>query len=142
MPLMLLIQVGFTQFGVELEAIQEVADAPPRYAVPAGHGPLLGAINAHGRVLAVIDLPALLGVAATPLDRRLVLLDARRQGLTLALAVSSVGRILPFASDCLLPPPAGDETGAVAGVVEIDNLHVNLLDVDAIIERLETIYAA
>lgn len=140
MPLLLLIKVGCTQYGVEIEAVQEVADAPHLYAVPSGYGPLLGAINAHGRVLAVIDLPALLGVAAAPLDPRLVLLESG--GHDLALAVTSVGRIVPFASDCLLPPPVDGETGAIAGVVEIETLHVNLLDVDAVIERLETIYAA
>ncbi len=141
MALMLLIQLGCAQYGVEIESVQEVADAPPVYAVPAGRGPLLGAINAHGRVLAVIDLPELLGIAAAPpLDRRLVLLDSGRHGL--ALAVSAVGRIVPFASDGLLPPPDDDHAVAVTGVVEIDNLYVNLLDVDAVIERLETIYAA
>jgi chemotaxis signal transduction protein len=139
MPLLLLIQVGCAQYGVELDEVQEVADAPTLYAVPSSHGPLLGAINAHGRVLAVIDLPRLLGVAAAPLDHRLVVLDAARHEL--ALAVSAVGRIVPFTSDSLLPSPEHDATAAVAGVVEIEELSVNLLDVDAVIERLEAIYA-
>jgi purine-binding chemotaxis protein CheW len=140
MPLMLLFRIGTLAYGLEIESIQEVADDPPRYPVPASRGPLLGAINLHGRVLPVIDLPAALGIAAATLDQRLIVLNADLHAL--AMAVSAVGRIVPFETGDLAPP-ADDATGrAVAGIVEIDAQQVNLLDVDAVIERLESIYGA
>jgi purine-binding chemotaxis protein CheW len=140
MPLMLLFRIGSSHYGLEVEAIQEVADAPTLHVVPASHGPLLGAINAHGRVLPVIDLPGLLGVATAPLDPRLVVLNPQLHAL--ALAVSAVGRIVPFADDSVFSAPEDGGADAVAGVVEVDDRQVNLLDVDAVVERLETIYAA
>ena len=138
MPRMLLFQVGSEQYGLEIEAIQEVADDPPLYAVPQRGAFLLGAVNLHGRVLPVIDLPALLGMAGVPRDPRLVVLTPEYHGL--ALAVSGIGRMLPFdAADLQLP--LGDESfRAIAGVVTTAAQPVYLLDVGAIVERLETIY--
>jgi purine-binding chemotaxis protein CheW len=140
MPQLLLFRIGTAQYGLEIELIQEVADAPTLHVVPASRGPLLGAVNAHGRILPVIDLPRLLGVPAASLDPRLVLLNADPHAL--ALAVSAVGRIVPFADESVAPPPDDDGTGAIAGVVDIDAQQVNLLDVDAVVERLETIFPA
>jgi chemotaxis signal transduction protein len=59
----------------------------------------------------------------------------------LALAVSRIGRMLPFdVADLQLP--LGDEGfRAIAGVVATAAQPVYLLDVGAIVERLETIYA-
>jgi len=138
MPRMLLFQVGGEQYGLEIEAIQEVADDPPLYDVPQRGAFLLGAVNLHGRVLPVIDLPALLGMAGVPRDPRLVVLTPEYHGL--ALAVSGIGRMLPFdAADLQLP--LGDESfRAIAGVVATAAQPVYLLDVGAIVERLETIY--
>jgi purine-binding chemotaxis protein CheW len=138
---MLLFRVGSEQYGLGIEAIQEVADDPPLYAVPHHGSCLLGAINLHGRILPVIDLPALLGMAgAPPRDPRLVILAPEFHGL--ALAVSGVGRILPYEAADLQLPPGGESSRAVAGVLEIATQPVYLLDIGAVVERLETIYAA
>jgi purine-binding chemotaxis protein CheW len=136
MPLLLLFRVGALDYGLEIEAIQEVADQPPHYPVPAACPPLLGAVNLHGQVLPVIDLPALLGVKADALDQRLVVLADPHP---LALAVSMVGRIVPFDREELAA--AGASAPAAAGTLAIDDRPVNLLDADAVIERLEFIFA-
>lgn len=139
MPL-LLFRVGDEQYGLELEALQEVADNPPLYPVPQGGDFLLGAINLHGRILPVIDLPALFGMAAPPRDPRLVVLSPEFHSL--ALAVSGVGRIVPFEAAALQLPPVGLELPAVAGVIEIALQRVNLLDAGAVVERLQGLYPA
>jgi purine-binding chemotaxis protein CheW len=140
MPRMLLFQVGCEQYGLEIEAIQEVADDPPLHGVPQRGAFLLGAVNLHGRVLPVIDLPALLGMAGAPHDPRLVVLTPEYHGL--ALAVSGVGRMLSFEADDLQLPPGDESFRAIAGVVATAAQPVYLLDVGAVVERLETIYAA
>ena len=140
MPRMLLFRIGGEQYGLEIEAIQEVADDPPLYGIPQRGAFLLGAVNLHGRVLPVIDLPALLGMGGAPLDPRLVVLTAEFHGL--ALAVSGIGRMLSFAADDLQLPLGDERFMAVAGVVAAAEQTVNLLDVGAVVERLETIYAA
>lgn len=142
MPRMLLFRVGCEQYGLELEALQEVADDPPLHGVPQTGAFLLGAVNLHGRVLPVIDLPALLGMAASPRDPRLVVLSPEFHSL--ALAVSGVGRIVSFDADDLQLPPGDEKFKAITGVVDIgaQSEQVNLLDAGALIERLQTIYNA
>ena len=142
MPRMLLFRVGGEQYGLEIEAIQEVADDPPLYGVPQTGAFLLGAINLRGRVLPVIDLPALLDVAAAPRDQRLVVLGPEFSSL--ALAVSGVGRIAAFEAADLRLPSADERLKAIAGVIETGDQRerINLLDAGAVVERLEIIYAA
>lgn len=141
MPRMLLFRIGSEQYGLEIEAIREVADDPPLCRVPQTGAFLLGAVNLHGRVLPVIDLPALLDVAAPPRDRRLVVLGPEFHSL--ALAVSGVGRIAAFEAADLRLPSADERLHAIAGVVETGDPgeRVNLLDAGAVVERLEIIYA-
>ncbi|NJC88718.1 MAG: hypothetical protein FIB02_09350 [Desulfuromonas sp.] len=142
MPRMLLFRVGPDQYGLEIEALQEVADDPPLYRVPQAGAFLLGAINLHGRVLPVIDLAALLDVAALGRDQRLVVLGPEFHSL--ALAVSGVGRIAAFEAADLRLPSADERLKAIAGVIAIGEQgeRVNLLDAGAVVERLEIIYAA
>jgi len=139
MPL-LLFRIGGECYGLELNALQEVADNPPVYFVPQGGEFLLGAINLHGRVLPVIDLPALLGIADSPRDQRLVVLSPEFQSL--ALAVSEVGRIVPFDAGDPQQPVADSELPVVTGVIEIAAQPVNLLDAGAVVRQLQNLYAA
>lgn len=141
MPRLLLFRVGLALYGLDIEVIQEVADDPPLSAIPQGGRHLLGAVNLHGRVLPVIDLPALLDMAPAPRDPRLVVLGAEYHGL--ALAVSGIGRIAAFEAIAPRPPTAEERMKAVAGVIMAGDREdsVNLLDADAVIERLETLYA-
>lgn len=139
MPRMLLFTVGHGHYGLELEALQEVADDPLRHYVPGTGNVLAGAVNVHGRILPVIDLPLLLGAADAVRDQRLVVLGPQFHGL--ALVVSAVGRIVPFEAENLELPVGDEGGGLVAGVVEVDSLRINLLDPGAVVERLETIYA-
>jgi purine-binding chemotaxis protein CheW len=140
MPRMLLFRVGCEQYGLEIGSIQEIADDPPLHGVPQCGAFLLGAINLHGRVLPVIDLPALLGMSGASRDSRLVVLAPEFHGL--ALAVSGIGRILPFDAADLQLPPGDGAFRAIAGVLATSAQPVSLLDVGAVVEHLETIYAA
>jgi purine-binding chemotaxis protein CheW len=136
---LLLLQIGGEHYGLKLKALQEVADGPRVYSVPQGGEFLLGTINLHGRILPVIDLPALLGFAGAPRDQRLVVLSPEFHSL--ALAVSEVGRIVPFDAVDLQPTAAASELPAVTGVVEIAAQPVNLLDAGAIVKQLQNLYA-
>jgi chemotaxis signal transduction protein len=137
---LLLFDIGGEQYGLELKALQEVADDPPMHFVPGGGDFVAGVINLHGRILPVIDLRVLFGCADGGRDPRLLVLTPEFRNL--ALAVSGVGRIVPFAAEDLQLPPAGLALPAVTGVIEIAAQRVHLLDVGAVIERLQKRYAA
>ncbi len=50
--------------AVELSAIQEVIPLGPVTPVPTAPGAIVGAVNVHGQVVAVVDLGPLLGLPA------------------------------------------------------------------------------
>jgi purine-binding chemotaxis protein CheW len=142
MPRIQLFRIGDTTYGLDAESIRELVDHPQIYRIPGTGTFLLGAINLHGQVLPVIDLPALLGIDGRPPGQQLVVLSPQFHNL--ALAVSAVGRTDGYDNEALNLPTAGKRSEVVAGIVEVTELpeRVNLLDAGAIVERLQTIYTA
>ena len=139
MALILIFTLGDEVYGLEIDAIQELVEDPSLHYVPRAEGVLTGAINFHGQVLAVIDLPALLGLAGGGLDHRYVVLTPEFKSL--ALTVSSIERIVELDISVLQSTPENTENKAIRGVVDLDEVGVNLLDTDEVFNRLENIYA-
>jgi purine-binding chemotaxis protein CheW len=138
MALTLIFRLAEEVYGLEIDAIQELVEDPSLHYVPRAEGVLTGAINFHGQVLAVIDLPALLGFVGEGLDHRHVVLTPEFKSL--ALTVSGIERIVELDLSQLQPTPEDIETKAIRGVVALDEKMVNLLDIDEVFNRLENIY--
>lgn len=102
MEQVLVFALGSTPYGLDIAQVQEIVESPPLYFIPRAPAHFLGAINFHGQVLPVLDVPRFLGLTTAKRDRRIVVL-ASELGAA-ALAVSAVGRILPADPDCLQPP--------------------------------------
>ena len=139
MALTLIFTLAEEVYGLEIDAIQELVEGPSLYYVPRAEGVLTGAINFHGQVLAVIDLPALLGFAGEGRDHRHVVLTPEFKSLT--LTVSGIEKIVELDLSVLQPTPANIENRAIRGVVDLDEMMVNLLDTNEVFNRLENIYA-
>ncbi len=139
MTLTLIFTLAEEVYGLEIDAIQELVEDPSLHYVPRAEGVLTGAINFHGQVLAVIDLPALLDFAGEGRDHRHVVLTPEFKSL--ALIVSGIEKIVELDLSVLQPPPENIENKAIRGVVELDETMVNLLDTDEVFNRLENIYA-
>ena len=134
MELTLFFTLGAECYGLEIDAIQEIIEDPTLYYVPRAKGVLTGAINFHGQILAVVDLPALLGMPGDERDHRRLVLTPEHKSLV--LTVSSVQRIVTLDLATLQPPPAESQTKAIRGVVDFDETSVNLLDTQAILYQL------
>jgi purine-binding chemotaxis protein CheW len=139
MALTLIFRLAEEVYGLEIDAIQEIIEDPSLHYVPRAEGVLTGAINFHGQVLAVIDLPALLGFVGEGLDHRHVVLTPEFKSL--ALTVSGIERIVELDLSVLQPTSENTESKAIRGLVELDEMMVNLLDTDEVFNRLENIYA-
>lgn len=139
MALTLLFTLGEEVYGLEISAVQEILEDPPVHEVPRATGALSGAVNFHGQILAVIDLPRLLGLAGARRDPRRVVLTGEYRALV--LTVSSLLRIVALDLSTLQPPPAQAARKAVRGVATLDEQPVNLLDTEAVIKQLQTLYA-
>jgi len=139
MALALIYNLGDNLYGLEIDAIQEIIEDPVLHYVPRAEGVLTGSINFHGQILAVIDLPALLGFAGGKHDyRHLVLTPEYR---SLVLTISGVERIGSLDMELLQPPPEDNDRPAVRGVIDFDETTINLLDIDQVIKQLEEIFS-
>lgn len=139
MDLTLIFTLGEERYGLEIDAIQEVIEDPALYHVPLAEGALNGAINFHGQILAVIDLPDLLGFSGEQRDHRHIVLTPEFKSMV--FSVSGVERIVRLDLSSLQPAPAASGGSAIRGVVYLDEKMVNLLDIDKVINQLENRYA-
>ena len=134
MTLALLFTLGEDVYGLEIEAVQEIIEDPLLHYVPRAEGVLVGAVNFHGQVLAVIDLPTLFGLSGEKRDNRRVVLAP--QFKSLVLTVSSIQKIVRLDLSTLQPPSTKTGPSAVRGVATLDELMVNLLDTQKVIKQL------
>jgi purine-binding chemotaxis protein CheW len=138
MALTLIFNLGVEVYGLEIDAIQEIVENPVLHYVPRAGGLLVGAINFHGQILAGIDLTTLLGFSGEKRDHRWVVLTTEFKSL--ALTVSNIQRIAKLDLTALQPPAKLDNK-AIRGVADLDGMMINLLDANAVINKLEHIYA-
>lgn len=139
MELTLIFTLGGEVYGLEIEAIQEIIENPVLHHVPLAEGVITGAINFHGQVLAVIDLPGLLGFVPEEHDHRCVVLTPEFNSMV--LLVSGVARIARLDLSSLQPAPAGLGEAAIRGLAYLEDIPVKLLDTDKVINQLENRYA-
>lgn len=127
------------RFALPLGAVREVVlPQPPFSRVPRASEAVRGVMNLRGRVVAVVDLAPLLGLAAQPLvpgAGHVLVLD-RRAGRNLGLLIGGVLGVEALAL------PEGAPPGLVRGVVEGRAGAVTLLGPDALVQQAEELFAA
>lgn len=124
-------RVGEEWFAVEIQAVEEVLDAPSLRSVPDAPAALLGLFQHHDEVLPLYTPSRLLGVAAQTGAIVLLMRGARRH---VALAVDDVDDVVHVDLRELRDPPHrdhGDEI--VAGICWSQNRLVAVLDARALV---------
>lgn len=139
MALIMIYKLGDALYGLEIDAIQEVIEHPVLHHVPRAQGVLCGSINFHGQILAVIDLPAMLGLAVGKHDTRHLVLTPEHRSMV--FKTNGVERIVKLDLEDVQPPPVGDNRPAVRGIVDIDGAAIGLLDTDEVMKQLEELFA-
>ena len=96
-----LFRVARERFALPLEAVREVVLPQPPFArVPRSGGAVRGVMNLRGRVVAVVDLAELMGLAPQPLQAgggHVVLLERGQRAL--GLMVGAVLGVEPLEAD-------------------------------------------
>jgi len=129
---MVLFFAGDERFALPLEEVREVVVPRPPFArVPRAPKMVRGAMNLRGRVVAVIELAPLLGLAADllrPEEGHVIILDRERRGLGL-LVKGIVG-----VQDLEVPrePESREPRGLVRGTAQLAGAAVTVLDAQAV----------
>jgi len=138
MDQLLVFRLGSETYGLEVAHIQEVVQSPPRYYIPRAPASLLGAMNFHGSILPILDLPATLNFDAGEQDPRIIVLapdDAQ-----LALAVSAIVGIVPYDEEELLAAREDQSPAAcIRAVLPDRGAMIHLLDLDRLLGSLQNI---
>jgi purine-binding chemotaxis protein CheW len=118
------------RFALPLSAVREVVLPQPPFArVPRVSDAVRGAMNLRGRVLAVVDLAAMMGLEPQVLEGgqgQVVVLDREKRGLGLLIG-------LVLGVEPLVPPSEG-KNPVVRGVTEVKGVAVTVLDARGLAE--------
>lgn len=138
----LVFRLGDDEFGLPIDAVDEVATAPEQITrVPKTPEFLEGVVNLRGEVLPVVDQRRRFDMP--PLDdgarRRLVVVRTERHRA--GLIVDSVSEVLRSTVEAVEPAPdlTGESTRLVSGVINLDGAGriVLLLDPSELLSRAE-----
>lgn len=139
MVLTLIFKMAGLDYGLEIDAVQEIIESPAIYPIPLGRNLLQGVLNIHGEVVPLIDLPALLDIPETNRDARVIALTPEFRSL--ALQVGQIDQILPLILETGSEALLATADPYVRRVIAREGKDpISLLAMDAVYERLERIF--
>jgi purine-binding chemotaxis protein CheW len=131
-------RVATERYALPLSAVREVVVPQPPFArVPRASEAVRGVMNLRGRVIAVVDLAALVGLPAQRLDAasgHVLILDAGKRALGFL-----VGAVLGVET---IAPPEDAPAALVRGVAGTSSGAVTLLGADALTGEAERLFGA
>jgi purine-binding chemotaxis protein CheW len=127
MEQVLVFSLGEDLYGLDVVQVQEIVESPHLNFIPRAPAYFLGAINFHGQVVPILDLPRYLGMKPQKKDHRVIALASALGAV--ALAVSTIGRILPVDPESLQPAhDAEGENPFVSAELTHEDQRIILLD--------------
>jgi purine-binding chemotaxis protein CheW len=129
-------RVAAERYALPLEAVREVVLPQPPFArVPRVSEAVPGVMNLRGRVLAVVDLAALVGLPVQRLREgsgQVLILDQGKRALGILIGgVQGVEE---------LEPPAGDDKVLVRGVIASGTGAVSVLSPEALLRAAVALF--
>ncbi len=132
MQRLLIFTVGGERFALDIQDVAEVMDPPPTFPVPWAPAWLVGVMNFHGSLVAVLDLASFITDGTVPPGGSVLVLDRRIANL--ALRVNGVENIVPV--DVVLEEEESTDT-LVDKVYVMADGEIRLLATEKLLERLE-----
>ncbi|HET9552734.1 MAG TPA: chemotaxis protein CheW [Anaeromyxobacteraceae bacterium] len=134
-------RVARERYALPLQAVRQVVLPQPPFArVPRAGGAVRGVMNLRGRVVAVVDLAELMGLAPQPLaagQGHVVILE--RDKRQLGLLIGGVLGVEPLAPDQAPEPAPG---AVVAGVARASMGAVTVLEPAALADAAAALFGA
>jgi purine-binding chemotaxis protein CheW len=134
--------LGDDEFGLPIEAVDEVAQVPEKVArVPKTPKFLDGVVNLRGEVLPVVDQRRRFDMPEITQKEGRRLVVVRTEGHRAGLIVDSVSEVLRSSTNSVEPPPdlTGEITRLVHGVINLEaqGRIILLLDPAELLTRTE-----
>ncbi|TYO98148.1 purine-binding chemotaxis protein CheW [Geothermobacter ehrlichii] len=135
MEKVLTFELGDELYGLPLSSIQEVVEPAGLYPIPSAPAWYLGAINCHGTILPILDLPGILGFVSGPRDGKMIVIDGG--AARLGFCVTRLGEIVEPDDDN--SPANGRQLPecCVERVLDHCGRMIHLLDLTALLDRLD-----
>lgn len=124
------VRLGDETYALPVSHVKELAGLGALTPVPGAAGEVLGICNLRGRILAVYDLCAVLGVVG---GRRSRLVVTEAGGIQVGLAVDTVEDVADLSVSL-----EQVEAGLLLGSAIVDGELVGFIDVDALFDALRT----
>ena len=133
---MLSVRIHEQDFALDIGAVREIRGWTP--ATPLPHAPpyVLGMVNLRGAVVAILDLGARLGLAASEPGPSSVVVVVEVEGRTVGLLVDAVSDIVTVPADMIqAAPDVGTEAiqDVLRGITDIDGRLVSILAIAAVL---------
>ncbi|MFA7534683.1 MAG: chemotaxis protein CheW [Desulfuromonadales bacterium] len=136
MEQVLLFRIGEQPYGLEVANLQEIVETPPLFFIPMAPPCFSGAMNFHGQILPVLDLPGFLGQNDGRRDRRVIVLAAHL--CAMAFTTTSVQRIVSLDADAMTPYQSmGDSNELIRCRFDREGEMINILDAAGLVAGLE-----
>ena len=137
---MVVFRLGKEEFGVPIEAVQEIVRLPDQMtSVPKAPPAVEGVINLRGAVLPVIDLRRRLGLPAAERSDRQRIIVLLLDGVRTGFIVDSVSEVLKVSKSAIEAAPAlsGEDNRVLARMANLEKQKrmVQLIDPEHLIEK-------
>ncbi len=128
MALLLPFMLGDERYGLKLTDIQEVIEEAVPHYLPAAPAEIIAAVNVHGRILPVLDLPLFLGFPPANLSDRMIVLAQR--DFPMVLAVDQLEPLLSVDLEQTILTQSDAPQDCISGVLNWQGQMISLLDLE------------
>ncbi len=129
-------EVGNEIYALELIDIQEIVESRTQHPFPAAPEIVSGAIAFHGRIVPVVNLPLVLGLATNQLCPRVMVL-ANHYG-PFALAVNRLRPLISLEKGFVKDDGSAIKEPSVRSVIPWGDHIISLLDINYVVAAIET----
>jgi purine-binding chemotaxis protein CheW len=128
MTLLLPFMLGDERYGLKLTDIQEVVEEAERHYLPAAPSAIIAAVNVHGRILPVLDLPLFLGFPPVHWSDRMIVLAQR--DFPMVLAVDQLEPLMSVELEQATLTQSDAPHDCISGVLNWHGMMISLLDLE------------
>jgi len=133
---LIVLEVGCNAFCIDIRAVREIRGYTASTPLPQAPDFVLGVINLRGTVMPVLDLSARLGLGATEVSGRHVIVVVQYEDRPAGLLVDAVQETMILPAEQLQPPPrfdSGDGEIFVDAVIPLEGRILSLLNIPSLL---------